>query len=73
MTSIEPPILADLRAAMSAGLGFGFIATSYNPVDTAGFDFGSPQQADEHGVMIGSRITLNEAPWRTLRRAILRH
>ena len=73
MTSIEPPILADLRAAMSAGLGFGFIATSYNPVDTAGFDFGSPQQADEHGVMIGFRITLSDAPWRMLRRAILRH
>ena len=56
MTSVEPPILADLRAAMSAGLGFRFIATSYNPVDTAGFDFGSPQQADEHGVMIGPHI-----------------
>ena len=61
MLSIKPPILADLSAAMSAGLYAKFIATSHKPVDTAGFSFFPPQQADEHEVMIGARITPSEA------------
>ena len=42
-------------------------------LDTATFDFGPPQQADEHGFMIGPRITPLATLWWALRRAILRH